>query len=109
MVGKPPICIPWKREEHLSETSDSDGYTSGWTNPEDLDSLASYFVDQFVETKETDFGFQDPILEIGKRDEGIQVSDILRQEDRSMGESSLPLTIDWIRHQISGKDSQLLD
>ena len=30
IVGKPPMQIPWKAENYLGETSDSDGYTSGW-------------------------------------------------------------------------------
>ena len=29
IVGKPPMRIPWKAENYLGETSDSDGYTSG--------------------------------------------------------------------------------
>ena len=27
---KPRIQIPWKTEEHLGETSESDGYTTNW-------------------------------------------------------------------------------
>ena len=64
VIGKPPVRIPWKQEKHLEETSHSDEYTSGWTSPEDSDSSASYFVDQFAETKEADFGFLDPISKI---------------------------------------------
>ena len=77
MVGKPLVRIPWKQEEYLSETSNSNGYTSGWTSPEDSDSITSYFVDQFVETKEADFGFSDPIPEIVERNEEIRVPDSL--------------------------------
>ena len=34
IVGKPPMRILWKTEKHLGETSDSDGYTSSWTDPD---------------------------------------------------------------------------
>ena len=101
VVGKPPVRIPWKREEYLGETSNSDGNTSGWTSLEDSDSITSYFVDHFAETEEADFRFLDPIPETSERDEEIRVTDCPRQEDKSMGESNLPLMIDWIRHQIS--------
>ena len=45
VVEEPPIHIPWKKEKRLGETSTSDGYTFGWSSPEDLDSNATYFVD----------------------------------------------------------------
>ena len=44
VVGKSSMRIPWKAEKYLGETSDSDGYTSGWTDPEESDSLPSYFI-----------------------------------------------------------------
>jgi hypothetical protein len=47
VIGKPSFRIPWTTEKHLGETSDSDGYTTDWSEPEDSDSIPSYFVDQF--------------------------------------------------------------
>ena len=49
IVGKLPMRIPWKAEKYLGETSDLDGYTSGWTDPEESDSIPSYLVAQFQE------------------------------------------------------------
>jgi hypothetical protein len=45
VIGKPSFRIPWTTEKHLGETSDSDGYTTNWLEPEDSDSIPSYFVD----------------------------------------------------------------
>jgi hypothetical protein len=45
VIGKPSFRIPWTTEKHLVKTSDSDGYTTHWSEPEDLDSIPSYFVD----------------------------------------------------------------
>ena len=39
--------IPWKVEKYLGETSDLDGYTAGWTDPEESDSKPNYLVAQF--------------------------------------------------------------
>ena len=61
IVGKPPMQIPWKAEKYLGEMSDSDGYTSGWTDPEESDSVPSYLVAQFAGTTEADFGFTHPV------------------------------------------------
>lgn len=30
--GNPPFPLPWKHEEHMGETSDTDGYTSDWSD-----------------------------------------------------------------------------
>ena len=57
IVGKPPMRIPWKAKKYLGETSDLDGYTSGWTDPEEFDSIPSYLVAQFGGTTRADFGF----------------------------------------------------
>ena len=32
--GKPKIRIPWKTEEYLRETSETDGYTTDWSDPD---------------------------------------------------------------------------
>ena len=101
VIGKPPVRIPWKQERHLGETSHSDGYTSGWSSPEDSDTSTSYFVDLFSTTKEADFGFSESIPEIPDQNDEIQSLESPRQEDRSLGEPNLPLTIDWIKGQIS--------
>ena len=37
VVGKPPTRIPWEKEKYLGETSESDGYTSGWSSPDESD------------------------------------------------------------------------
>ena len=100
VVGKPPIRIPWEREKYLGETSDSDRYTFGWSSPEDSDSITTYFIDQFSEVMEADCGFQDPIPETRRVDEEFRVVNTPTQEERSMGEASLPLTMGWIKHQI---------
>ena len=55
IVGKPPMRIPWKAEKYLGETSDSEGYTSSWTDPEESDSIPSYLVAQFEGTTEVTF------------------------------------------------------
>ena len=97
VIGKPPIHIPWKREKYLGETSEFDGYTSGWSSLEESDSMATYFVNQFSEVTEADCGFQDPIPETGRGDEELKGRDIPTQEEHSLGEASLPLTMDWIK------------
>ena len=101
IVGKPPLQIPWKAEKYLGETSESDGYTSGWSDPEDSDSVPSYFVTEFSGATEEDFGFSNPIPE-----EGCQVIEepgdgVLRPEDRSLGTTDVPLTLEWIQGQVS--------
>ena len=64
VFGKPKIRIPWKMEEHLGETNESDGYTSDWSDLEKESTTASYFVEQFAEATETDFNFSVPIIEL---------------------------------------------
>ena len=101
IVGKPPMRIPWKTERYLGETSDSDGYTSGWTDPEESDSIPSYLVAQFAEITEADFGFTHPVQEEGHLEEpdGLR-PDHLTLDDRSLGEIDVPLTVEWIRNRI---------
>ena len=61
VFGKPRIQIPWKIEEHLGETSKSDGYTTDWSDPEEENIAFSYFVEQFAEVTKMDFNFLIPI------------------------------------------------
>ena len=100
IVGKPPLRIPWKAEKYLGETSESDGYTSGWSDLEDSDSVPSYFVMEFSGATEEDFGFSNPIPK-----EGCQVIEepgdgVLKSEDRSLGTTDVPLTLEWIQGQV---------
>ena len=89
-------------ENYLGETSDSDGYTSGWTDPEESDSVPSYLVDQFAGTIEANFGFTHPVQEEGDLEEPEeQRPDHLPLDDRSFGETDVPLTIEWIRNRIA--------
>jgi hypothetical protein len=76
-------------------TSDSDGYTTDWSEPEDSDSISSYFVDQFGRRSEEDFGFQEAVKEYPHEEPKTPIP-----EDRSLGESSVPLTSEWIRQQL---------
>jgi hypothetical protein len=92
VIGKPSFRIPWTTEKHLGETSDSDGYT---TEPEDSDSIPSYFVDQFGRRSEEDFGFQEAVKEYPHKEPKTPIP-----EDRSLGESSVPLTSEWIHQQL---------
>jgi hypothetical protein len=93
VVGKPSIRIPWLSEKHLGETSDSDGYTSAGTDLDD--SVSSYFVNQFDYETEASFGFSNAVVEHESgRDRHTTT------EDRSLGETSVPLTADWIAEQI---------
>ena len=62
--GKPRIRIPWRTEEHLGETSETDGYTTDWSDPEEESTTFSYFVEQFSEVQEADFQFPLPIPEM---------------------------------------------
>jgi hypothetical protein len=95
VIGKPSFRIPWTTEKHLGETSDSDGYTTDWSEPEDSDSIPSYFVDQFGRRSEEDFGFQEAVKEYPHEEPKTPIP-----EDRSLGESSVPLTAEWIHQQL---------
>ena len=101
IVGKSPMQIPWKTEKYLGETSNSDEYTSGWTDPEESDSIPSYLVAQFAEITEADFGFTHPVQEEGHLEE-LEGSrpDHLTLDDKSLGEIDVPLTVEWIRNRI---------
>ena len=93
VVGKPSVRIPWAIEKHLGETSDLDGYTSDWSDPED--STASYYVDPFEYQSKSNYGFSNAVLEHVPEEIPEPVL-----EDRSLGESSVPLTAEWIAEQI---------
>ena len=94
--------IPWKAKKYLGETSDSDGYTSSWTDPEESDSIPSYLVAQFAGITEADFGFTHPVQEEGDLEEPEEPRpDHLPLDDRSLGEIDVPLTIEWIRNRIA--------
>ena len=96
-----PNADPWKAEKHLGETSDSDRYTSSWTDPEESDSIPSYLVAQFAGTTEADFGFAHPVQEEGDLEEAEeQRPEPATLEDKSLGEIDIPLTSDWIRDRI---------
>ena len=101
IVGKPPLQIPWKAEKHLGETNESDGYTSGWLDPEDSDSVPSYFVTEFSGATEEDFGFSNSIPEEGCQDIEEPGNGVLRPEDRSLGATDVPLTLKWIQGQVA--------
>jgi hypothetical protein len=58
----------------------SDGYTTDWLEPEDSDSIPSYFVDQFGQRSEEDFGFQEAVKEYPHEEPRTPIP-----EDRSLG------------------------
>ena len=97
VVGKPPIRIPWEREKYLGKTSESDGYTSGWSSPDKSDLVATYLVSQFSEVSEADCGFRNPVPETGIQTKELKPGHGSVQEERSLGETSLPMTIEWIK------------
>ena len=102
VFGDPPVSIPWLPDKHQGETSESEGYTSDWTDPEESDSIQSYRIEQYREDIESDFGFPEPTPEegiIGQEPEPEDVPE-RKPEDRSLGESSVPLSADWIRKQL---------
>ena len=85
--------IPWKAEKYLGKTSDSDGYTSDWMDPEESDYISSYLVAQFAGTTEADFEFAHPVLEEGDLEEAEeQKPEPAILEDKSLGETDVPLT-----------------
>jgi len=70
VFGNPKIRIPWKTEAHQDETTESDGYTTDWSDPEGDTSVLSYFVEQFAEVAEQDFQFPNPVLDPTNQPEG---------------------------------------
>jgi len=96
VVGKPSFRIPWKHIYHMGETSESDGYTTDWSNPENSDSVSSYFMSM----TETDFDFPETMEEVAVEEVPLD-SPNAPHEDRSLGEMDVPLTYDWIKKQIT--------
>ncbi|KAG0563109.1 hypothetical protein KC19_8G005200, partial [Ceratodon purpureus] len=63
--GNPPFPLPWKHEEHMGETSDTDGYTSDWSDQREEDSSMTYLVRNFKDQTEADYGFPEAVEEQG--------------------------------------------
>ncbi|PTQ44804.1 hypothetical protein MARPO_0018s0006 [Marchantia polymorpha] len=97
--GDSAVLLSWKPEPHLGETSEMDGYTSDWTESDNSESLQSYQVQEFKEESEEDLGFVNPVLEQELDDTELpnRPQDVEKIEDRSLGESSVKLSSEWIR------------
>ena len=102
VFGNPPVSIPWLPEKHQGETSESDGYTSDWTDPDETDSVPSYRIEQYNQDMESDFDFPEPVPEEGVVKPESDPEDVpgRRPEDRSLGESDALLSLEWIRQQM---------
>ena len=61
VLGRTKQRIPWKLDNHQGETSESDGYTTDWSDPEGEEEAFSYFVGPFVESTEAEFEFPHPV------------------------------------------------
>ena len=101
--GNPTVLLSWRPEPHQGETSETDGYTTDWTDPEDSDTIQSYHVQEFREMSEDDLGFINPVPE--PADDGPELPnrppELTPGDDRSLGELNLPLSADWIREQLT--------
>ena len=62
--------------------------------------MATYLVNQFSEVLEADCGFRNPIPDAGIQDGENRPGLGSVQEERSLGEASLSLTMEWIKQQI---------
>lgn len=96
--------IPWKLDSYQGKTSESDGYTIDWSDPEGGEEALSYVIDPFVGSTEADFEFPHPVKELAQPEEvrnGKTETLEVGLEDRSLGESSIPLTAGWIRDQLA--------
>ena len=70
-------------------------------DPKESDSIPSYLVVQFAGTTEADFGFAHPVQEEGDLEEAEeQKPEPANLEDKSLGETDIPLTSNWIRDRI---------
>ena len=103
--GKPKIQIPWKMEEYLGETSETDGYTTDWSDSDEESIAFNYFVEQFAKATEMDFNFSVPITELLNPPSTVLPGEStdLKQgqvEDQSLGESDVPLSSKWIQQQL---------
>ena len=107
MMGKNRQRILWKVDSYQGETSESDGYTTDWSDPEEGEETLSYFVKPFIESTEADFEFPLPVKELiqPEEDQDRKTEPEVGGEDRSLGEISMPLSATWIRKQLS--DGQL--
>lgn len=106
--GNPPFPLPWKHEEHMGETSDTDGYTSDWSDQREEDSSMTYLVRNFKDQTEADYGFPEAVEEQGMVEDITDIPETSTAEtvapiieDRSLGEQSFPLTQEWIHQQIN--------
>jgi hypothetical protein len=98
--GDPSVFLSWKPEQYEGETEEVSGYTSGWTDPEDSDSAQLYQIQDFLEATEDDYGFTRPTPEQGTIEEAEDPPE-KTEIDRSVGESSVELTAEWIRKQMT--------
>ena len=88
VLGKTRQRIPWKLDSYQSEISESDGYTTNWSNPEGDEEALSYFVKPFVGSTKMDFKFPLPVKELDQaeetQDEKVETPEA-GPEDRSLG------------------------
>ena len=103
VMGKNRQRIPWKVDSYQGETSESDGYTTDWSDPEEGEESLSYFVEPFIESTEADFEFPLPVKELVEptEDQDGRTETEVGREDRSLGELSVPLSAAWIREQLA--------
>lgn len=96
--------IFWKLDKYQGETSESNGYTTDWSDPEGGEEALSYFVEPFGDSTEADFKFSFPVKELTNPEETRvenTESPEIGPEDRSLGEINIPLSAGWIRDQLT--------
>ena len=64
VTGKTRQRIPWKLDSYQGDTSESNGYTTDWSYPEEGEEALSYFVEPFIESMEVDFEFSLMVKEL---------------------------------------------
>ena len=64
VLGRTKQWIPWTLDSYQGETSESDGYTTDWSDPEGEEDALSYFVEPFVESTEAEFESPHPVKEL---------------------------------------------
>ena len=69
VMGKNRQRIPWKVDSYQGQTSESNGYTTDWSDPEKGEETLSYFVEPFIESTEVDFEFFLPVKELVEPEE----------------------------------------
>ena len=84
---------------YQGETSEPNGYTTKWSDPEEGEETLSYFVKPFIESTEADFEFPLPIKELiqPEEDHDGKTETKVGREDHSLGEINVPLSGAWIR------------